>query len=239
MSKGKPTVKAFKAPSPSPCSARSLFPFGGRGMKTCTQARTQATTWAPVHSPSSRQCPWVQARCLPKVPSSCINREDTSQAGLQLKPRRATGPKSRLPWQNKTLTVPTQCQGKASLPSPWLPGTQRPDPRLVLPCRGSQPSAALGCCLFPSTARALRSMSSLLQPWDVPLGSASLGWPPRPGLVPLGWVASSSRIPWAHTCPCWSHSHALHSHAAGCSNSGHQLIALLLFLAWRRVFAGR
>lgn len=160
-----------------------------------------------------------------------------SRATAKAQKGNRTQKQARSAKQDSHSTNPVPRQGQPA--SPRLPGTQRPDPGVVLPCRGSQPSAALGCCLFPSTARALRSMSSLLQPWDVPLGSASLGWPPRPGLVPLGWVASSSSIPRAHTCPCWSHSHALHSHVAGCSNSGHQLIALLLFLAWRRVFAGR
>lgn len=149
MSKGKPTVKAFKAPSPSPCSAQSLFPFGGRGMKTRAQARTQATTWAPVHSPRSRQCPWVQARCLPKVPSSCINREDTSQAGLQLKPRRATGPKSRLARQNKTLTVPTQCQGKASLPAPGCLAHKGLTPGSCSPAVAPNPLQPWAAASFP------------------------------------------------------------------------------------------
>lgn len=71
--------------------------------------------WAPAHSPSTRQHPWAGAGacCLPEVPSSSANsggeppqcREDTSRVGLQLKPRRAMGPKSRLPWPNKILAV--------------------------------------------------------------------------------------------------------------------------------------
>lgn len=63
MSKGKPTVKASKAASPSPCSVWSLFSFGGRSRHEdaclCSHTHT-ATAWAPVHSPSTGQCPCSQ-----------------------------------------------------------------------------------------------------------------------------------------------------------------------------------
>lgn len=50
VSKGKPKVKAFRAPSPSPCSVWSLFPFGGRSRQR-TRACARTHMQRPLRGP--------------------------------------------------------------------------------------------------------------------------------------------------------------------------------------------